>query len=125
MEAAARVFVYPNGPASWMAHHLASGIGAMGATREAATAAFRLIWTARTEVRFVDGPPPRPRRDGFADADQSKSAVPAPELEPEWSRVFNAQMMRFHPDRNPDATFSGSEVTAALIELRDAMRGDG
>jgi hypothetical protein len=53
------VFVYSNGPRSWMAYCPGAGIGCTAASRDEALAEFSRTWNSRGSFHVVEGAPPR------------------------------------------------------------------
>jgi hypothetical protein len=50
-------------PREWKVQELTTGFVAPGESREEAVQRFRNMWNDRAPIRFIDGPPPRPKRE--------------------------------------------------------------
>jgi broad specificity phosphatase PhoE len=105
-----------------MAQHVRSNHSACGATREEAIEVFKRDWNDRSDIRIIDGAPPRPPRPGFAGdaAEIGKPAEPAAKVEDRLGQFVARVVKRFHSDIvGADVRFSGDDVVRVLLEERD------
>jgi len=111
------LFIWQINGRSWQAYHLQSGLGAVADSRGAALADWERLWNSRSTYKVVDGPPPQPRRE----YGETGPAIQGAEHYRKGYAVYRELLKTFHADVCGDRTFSGDEVTAALIRLWEAV----
>jgi hypothetical protein len=104
----------------WMASHPASGMGATGETRDEALKTFRSVWNDRASLSVIDGPPPAPKRPG--EHAPIEAAIEAAEEHRRGYAKFRELLKSHHSDVLGKRKFTADEVTAALIQLWEAVR---
>ena len=106
------VFVWQLGERAWMVRHPASGMGAVGESREEVLQLFNAVWAERGAVNIVDHAPPLPKR---------------PEAAPQEDKLLNAEadskfrralLSHFHSDHNGQRKrFSCDEIVTVINKL--------
>jgi len=114
------LYLWQSAPRVWQAHHPSTGLGSTGIDRDEALRHFSAIFNDRQSVRIIDSAPPRPRREG--EPIVAEAAVTADEKHRRGYAVYRELLKAHHPDACGKRTFTGDEITAALIRLWQATQ---
>ena len=104
-----------HGPAQANKH---SGVGE---TSEDALVQFKRYWGERGPITIIEAPPEPPRREGERAAPIEAALGQAEHLR-RGHEVYKRLLHEFHPDKHAGETYSAGEITAALIQLWEAVR---
>jgi len=118
MDDRSSLYVWQTGRRSRMCQHTQSGLGAANDSREAVLADFARLWNNRAVIRIVDGPPPRPKREG-----EPAPASAAIEGETDAVRFHRLVLRGFHPDlHGAKKRWSADEIIAVVNQAWEATR---
>jgi hypothetical protein len=104
----------------WMTRNLATGIGGPGQTRDKAEKTFKLNWSDRGEIHWIESPPPPPKKPG-EHTPIAEALEASEEHRPGYSTCRDL-LKQHHSDLVGKRKFTADEVTAALIQLWEAVR---
>jgi hypothetical protein len=112
--------IWQDGRFAWMAWNKATGIGGPGQSRDEAEKTFKLNWGDRGEIHWIQSPPPAPKRPG--EHVPSEAAIEAAEEHRRGYAKYRELLKSHHADVVGKRKFTADEVTAALIQLWEAVR---
>src|SRR5690242_8095388 len=112
-ETKTNLFVWQTAPRAWMVRHPASGMGAVGESRDEVLRLFNAVWAERAPFTVIDSAPPLPRRPEAAPQEDKLSDVEGD------SRFRRALLSHFHSDHHHGKrkTFSCDEIVAVINKL--------
>jgi hypothetical protein len=112
--------IWADGKYSWMAWNKATGIGATGDSRAEAEKTFKANWGDRGEIRWLESPPPPPKRE--SEKASIEGALEQQEHLRRGYTEYKALLKTVHPDSNPGAEYTATEVTQMLNRLWESCR---
>ena len=112
-ETMSNLFVWQTAPRAWMVRHPASGMGAVGESRDEVLQLFNAVWAERAPVSIIDHAPPLPKRP--ENAPQEDRLV---EAEGDGVKFHRALLLAFHSDHHGQRKrFSCDEIVAVINRL--------
>jgi hypothetical protein len=106
------LFVWQTDTRSWMARHIASGMGAVGESRDEVLRLFNATWAERAPLTVIDGAPPLPKRPESAPQEDKLLDADAD------SKFRRALLHAFHSDiHGQRKTYTGDQVVATINRI--------